>query len=455
MAIVHQPTPYQQSILSIPEHMNLMLAGGRGGGKSTAVLWIILRHVEKYQAQARPLVVRDTYKAMTEFAEQLDSLLSVAYSGGVKFNRQEGIFRLPNGAIIECGQLDGPNAYKKYQGRSFTLIVADEFGLVKDKRWIDMLKSNLRAQENIPLREVRTANPGGPLHAYIHQNFISRSLSWAPYELEGETWVNCPSVYTDNPHINQDDYMRRLKASCGNDEELFRAWVNGDWNIARGAFFGADLDEKIHMLPVEWPYQVTKEWRSYLAMDWGSSAPSVCYICLKAPGGIGGFARNSLILLDEVATYDPNDLNLGLNWPPSKLAEAIVERARRWNANTDGVGDDAYGIDDNLLNVLHEHGLYLVKPQKQRVAGWSTMRQMLFNARARNGLPGMYISARCKYFWQSVPFLVRDPTRPEDILTTGPDHGGDAARYAAQEANYRANAKPRAFHSPLGTTYFE
>jgi len=28
-----------------------------------------------------------------------------------------------------------------------------------DKRWIDMLKSNLRSHEDIPLREVRTANP--------------------------------------------------------------------------------------------------------------------------------------------------------------------------------------------------------------------------------------------------------------------------------------------------------
>jgi hypothetical protein len=63
------------------------------------------------------------------------------------------------------------------------------------------------------------------------------------------------------------------------------------------------------------------------------------------------------------------------------------------------------------------------------------MREMLHNAKERNGRPGMWISARCRYFWQTVPFIERDPHRPEDVLTSGPDHAADAARYAVMHVN--------------------
>jgi hypothetical protein len=105
---------------------------------------------------------------------------------------------------------------------------------------------------------------------------------------------------------------------------------------------------------------------------------------------------------------------------------------------------------------MSDHGVMLRRPKKGRVAGWATMRQLLSNAKERNGKPGMWVTARCKYFWATVPFVQRDDTRPEDILTTGPDHAADAARYAAMELaesiNLFNNGKPQQgyrHHHPL------
>lgn len=56
------------------------------------------------------------------------------------------------------------------------------------------------------------------------------------------------------------------------------------------------------------------------------------------------------------------------------------------------------------------------------------------------GRPGMWITGRCRYFWQTVPFIERDPSRPEDVLTTGPDHAADAARYAVMHAAIRVGS---------------
>ncbi len=430
------PTPYQASVLAIPEKWNVMLAGGRGGGKTTAAELLILRHVEKYGEHARPLFIRETWKSLEQVMDELLVLFNNAYPKGVRFNRADGIFRLPNNAVIECGQLDSSQSYAKYQGRETTLLVVDEYGLIRDARWVNLLKSNLRAPEGVPLREVRTANPGGPLHAHIHQRHIAAGPSWQPYTLDGETWVNAPSIYSDNPHIDQADYLRRLRAAAGQDEELFRAWAAGDWNIARGAFWAGALDEKVHLISETWPYPV-QGWRSFLALDWGSAAPAVCFICLRAPEGLaipgrGGemFARGSLILLDEVAAYEPNDLSAGLRWPPAKLAEAIKERTGFWHASNSGVGDDAIGLDDTLINVLAQSGIHLQRPDKARLGGWAKMREMMHNAKERNGRPGFYATARCKYFWKTVPSLPRDEHRPEDLDTDAPDHAADAARYA-------------------------
>lgn len=428
------PTAYQAAVLRLPEDFNLLLGGGRGGGKSTAMLLAILKHCEQYGADAKPLVVRETHKALSEIEQRLEALFIAAYGPSVEHNRSEHIFRLPNGAMVECGQIDGPRAYTKFQGRETTLLCIDEFGLFRDRQWVELLKANLRAPKGVPLRVIATANPGGHLHAYIHRTYVSAGLPWRPFEVGDETWIYAPSTLRDNPHIDQEDYERRLRSASGRDEAIARAWIDGDWNIARGAFFAGDLDEKTHMLPAKLPFTVTREWRPFVSMDWGSSAPSVTYVCLRAPGDIGGYPKGSLLLIDELATVDPKDDAIGLRWPPDKLAEAIKEMCRMWRVPASGVGDDAAGLGVTLLEHMKRSGVWLQRPRKERVAGWAAMRQMLAAARDRNGSAGMWISERCKYFWRTVPYVQRDDSRPEDIDTGGADHAADAARYAVMHA---------------------
>ena len=174
-----------------------------------------------------------------------------------------------------------------------------------------------------------------------------------------------------------------------------------------------------------------KQWHPFVAMDWGSSAPACAYLCGRSPG-IKDVPAGSLVLLDEVHSAVINDPNQGLGWPPAMLTEAIIEMCDKWGVQSiRGCGDDAYGIDDSLLEIFQrDHHIYLVKPRKTRVSGWQKMRELLFNASEQNGRPGMYINQVCRYFWETVPFLPRDPRRPEDVDTSAADHAADAARYA-------------------------
>ena len=441
------PTDYQRRVLSVPENWNVLLAGGKGGGKSVGTSLCTLRHVEKYAKKARPLLIRESYKAASTLWENQVDLLTQAYPG-VKPNLTDHVIRCPNGAQVEIGQINSPQSYRRHEGRDATLLVFDEYGHVRDRRWVDRLKANLRSRKGVPLRVILTANPGGYQHAYVHRTFIRGRVPWEPFEVDGETWVWAPSTFRDNPHIDQKDYSKRLLAAAGHDRELERAMRDGDWNINRGAFF-VDLDEKYHALadadlPVDelaailpgetHPGKIfwARGAHTYISGDWGLSAPSVVLFCVRLLQPFKKFPAGSLLVIDEIATADPEDPEVGLGWPPSKLADAVVERCAKWNIYPSGVCDDAHGLDDSLLKVFEKNGLYLKRPDKQRVSGWATVKELIANARETPPRkPGLWISPRCRYLWETLPNLIRDPLRPEDLSSTGPDHGADALRYAA------------------------
>lgn len=435
------PTDWQGRVMELPEEYSLALMGGKAGGKTTCATLLALRHAEQYKGDARTILIRSSHKALTDVELALEQLLNGVYGKAVKLNRQEHLFRLPNGARIELGQLDGPQDLIKWSGKSVTQCIFDEYGHVRDRRWIDELKAGLRSpNQSIPLRTILLANPGGAQHAFCHSTYIAKQRAWTPYQVNGETFITCPSTVLDNPHLDPTAYLQKLRSAVGNDEDLYRALAEGDWNIARGAYFGEVLDQNVHQIRADFPYDISRGWRPFISMDYGYSAPSIIYVCVRSPGPPTPFPYNSLILVAELATHDPNDLNQGLKWPPGKLCEAIKDLCEEWKIQPVGIGDDCFGLDKSLLQIFRENGVYLRSPRKERIKGWSKMREMLFNAKERNGKPGMWVSESCKYFWATVPFIQRDPSRPEDCLTTGPDHAADSARFACQEVHNYARS---------------
>ena len=95
-----RPTPYQTQVLCIPEDHFVFLGGGRGGGKSMALQFLILRHCDQYKARAKILVTRRRQKSLIQFAEEMRALFRSAYGKDVAFNQNDNIFRLPNGATV-------------------------------------------------------------------------------------------------------------------------------------------------------------------------------------------------------------------------------------------------------------------------------------------------------------------------------------------------------------------
>ena len=432
---------FQQATLSVPEEFDLFLGGGRGGGKSYALALLALRHAEQYQERARILYIRRSYKGLADFEQVCREVFGMVYGTAARYNANEHTWRFPNGAIMELDQLESQGDYAKFQGRSFTLLMADEAGQFADSALLDLLRSNMRGPRDIPIRMVMAANPGGAGHHWLAHRFALRSRPWLPFKepKSKREWVYCPSTFSGNRFIDRDQYAEQLEAACPDDPELLRAWVEGDWAVNRGAYFATVLDEKRNMVE---PWTAIPEgWQTYLAHDWGSSAPSATYVCARSPGGregtVGGiyFPRNSIVLVDELATHKTGNMSDGLGWTVPETAENIRAMCRRWKIPATGVADDACFAKTghaagSIADEFSKEGVRFRPARKaDRMTGWNRMRKLLANA-GKPDSAGLYISSDCRYFWSTVPYLPRDAKKIEDVDSSGPDHAADAVRYA-------------------------
>lgn len=435
-------SPFQERVLRVPEEYDLFLGGGRGGAKSATLALLDWRHIEQYAAKARALYLRLTHKGCADFISLCWDLFGPVYGAALRFNGTEGLFRFPNGGTLEVNQLESASDWAKFQGRSFTLVTPDEVGQYATPDLLDRLRSNLRGPKALPLRFAMAGNPGDLGHAWLAARYVFRAAPWQPFvEPKSErTFVYAPSTFLDNPFIDQDAYRRQLGASCPADPELLRAWLEGDWSVARGAFFASVLDESRNAI-ARWP-EIPKhrgaKWDTYLAHDFGSSAPSVTYIVVRSPGAKGPddkwYARGSLVLVDELASNEPGNLQKGMQYTVPVLSEHIKEMCARWKVHPEGVADDAifakggHGAG-SIADEFRAAGVTFYPAKKaDRISGWQVMRRLLQDA-GKPDVPGLYIARHCEYFWATIPFLGRDPRRVEDLDSRGPDHGADAVRY--------------------------
>ena len=453
-----QLSPFQERVLAVPSEYDLFLGGGRGGAKSYCLALLVIREVAEHGRDFRGLYIRKTYGGLSDFEGICFELFPQAFPGA-RYNGASHIWRFPNGAYFELGQLQAQSDYPKYQGRSFTHLLIDETGQYATPDMLDRLRSNLRAPKGVPVRVVLSANPADVGHHWLASRYVFQAPAWVPFyeEKSGREWVYCPSTYKDNPFIDADTYAKQLESACPTDPELLRAWLSGDWSVVRGSFFAAVLDEHrncidpwphlphfdfyqaaAHLLPAKKRAFFDEGWDFYLSMDYGSSAPAVIYLCGKSPGAeaFGKFyPRGSVVLIDELATNVPGQLNQGLGWTIPTLADAIKSFSEHWRIRPQGCADDAcfssHGhAAGSIATEFSANGVRFYPAQKGgRLVGWEVMKKLLQGA-GEPDVPGLYISRACTYFWQTVPYLARDPRKPDDVDSSGPDHGADAARYA-------------------------
>jgi hypothetical protein len=457
-----RPTPFQERVLSTPLDTDLFLGGGRGGGKSWAIAWLILQHCEAFGAAASVLYIRREHAGLRDFERILLQLFGAAYGGEANYNLKSGIWRLPNGATVELGQgVSVPQSFPKYQGRSFSMVCVDELGQFFDLALADALRSCLRGPAKVATRFVAAANPNGAGHALLLKRYVRKLKPWAIQGLEGvsDRIIHCPSTLDDNPTINKSAYEASLRNAVGNDAGRYRAWRLGDWEAgASELYFAAVWDEAANIVPVfdGWPVGC----KPFVSLDWGTLRPAYCALLASPRSNFGLDGRfypaKSIIAVDEACTCRSEDLNIG---DGSTVEDFAAEIERLWSRHDlpgkpTGVADDAIWArlggrgTPSVADQFRAAGVNLIRANKgQRRQGWEQMRSMMQAAHDGSGRPGFFVSAACAYGLSTVPFLPRDPRKFDDVATGAADHAGDAWRYGL------SGARPLTQARRIRTTY--
>lgn len=435
---------FQNEILAIPLEWNLFLGGGKGGSKSFSLMLLVEQHLATFASDARAVVLRRSYGELEQLIDHYLLILSALYGPAFakkSFNKGEMTFHHPGGGRCEMGYLDSERDHLRYWGRGLTFLGCDEVGDFISINGVDQVASNMRPPPHVTPRLVMTANPGMSLHSVLENRYVREP--WVPFIEEGtdRTWIYCPSTVADNPFVDVQTQLKSIEAIAKFDPDWARALQTGDWGAVRaGAFFGSAWQPEYSvLLRMPATARIPHGWNLSLSLDQGGgTSPTVCLFIARTKDGAWWiddtyFPPGSVIIFAEVHDAT-DDLAGSLAWPITKMSEAIADVAKDYHMRPDGYADPQVAQEHNapskLIDVYRQNGIGL-QPWKRhgRAERWSFMREYMdaaapAGARSR---PGLYVTANCTGWLQTVPYLPVDPRRRDDLDTRANDHWADAS----------------------------
>ena len=435
----------KQTLFLKDKHRHIAYGGARGGGKSWAV-----RTKSKLLAFRYPgikiLIVRKTYKELqNNHIEQLTAELE----GFAKYNRSDKMFRFPNGSTISFGYCANEGDLGQYQGAEYDVVFIDEAGQLQES-WIRKINLCVRGTNGFPKRTYYTLNPGGPGHAYFKRVFVDRNFN--PDE-DPDDYFFIQAKVEDNKALmdKQPDYLRELENL---PPTLRAAWKDGRWDVYEGQFFEDFRDVPEHYKDRRWthviePFEIPDGWTICRSYDFGYGKPFSC--AWWAVDYDGTIYR---IMELYGCTRTPNE---GVKWTPDKQFEEIhkMEMQHPWlkGKTIIGVADPAIwdaSRGESVADTAARYGVFFTPGDNERIAGWMQCHYRLqFD---EDGYPRMYVFNNCRAFIRTIPTLIYDEHRAEDLDTKMEDHVADEWRYFCMSRPIkpiRAVKEPRILFDPL------
>ena len=177
-----EPLPWQRALLSIPDQYDVLLSGGRGGGKSTGLVLLLLRDVLRFGRGFCGALVRRDLAGLRKLEREItDQIACCPELAGSHYLTGAKEFRFFNGAVLYLHYLKDEASFNRFQGTDLSHVYVDESGQIADPAPLLRLRSSMRSTaEGVTPRMILTCNPNNAGSYWHYENFIRRMVPWQP-----------------------------------------------------------------------------------------------------------------------------------------------------------------------------------------------------------------------------------------------------------------------------------
>ena len=275
-------------------------------------------------------------------------------------------------------------------------------------------------------------NPGEIGHEWVKKLWIDRIFTIEDPPKEQFAFIK--SLPTDNPH-NAKSYLEELSKL---PEKLRKAYWEGNWDVFEGQYFSEWSRDQHVILPIT----IQSHWKRYRAYDHGRENPACCsWYTIDSDGRVYKYRELYIrgLDVDELAVKI-KELSLMYHPTTGQLVPEQYEYSVADPSIFAKLGYvDRYG-GQTIAETFAHHGVTFLPASNRRVDGWMLMHQYLrWDERNR---PKMQYFSTCRDSTRTIPSLIHDEHRPEDLDTRGEDHAADTDRYFLMSIHEGVSPKP-------------